>query len=221
MKSARIWFEKSGLAIYISHLDMNRCMTRAVRRAEIPLWYTEGFNPHPYMTFLMPLPLGQEGKREPMDIRIENDDMSFDEIKNRLNAVMPEGISIVDVCEPKCKSNEIAAAEYEIITEFSSEGEAIGFAAGAESVIESGVLNAEKRSKRGIKTVNLCEMIRSFECRANGNTVETKTVLAAGNSVNLNADLLMNALFAEFAAEPEKNTISRTKLLCSDLSAFG
>lgn len=219
MKSVRIWFEKSGLAVYISHLDMNRCMTRAVRRAEIPLWYTEGFNPHPYMTFLMPLPLGQVGKREPLDIRIEQD-MTFDEIKNRLNSVMPDGIKIVDVKEPFCKANEIAAAEYEILTEFLSDGEAEGFAAGAQSIIDSGVLNAEKRSKRGIKTVNLCEMIRSFECRAKGNKVETRAVLAAGNTVNLNAELMMNALFAEFAAEPEKNSIRRTKLLRSDLSLF-
>ena len=219
MKSVRIWFEKSGLAVYISHLDMNRCMTRAVRRAGIPLWYTEGFNPHPYMTFLMPLPLGQEGKREPVDIRIEQY-MPFEEIKNRLNSVMPEGVKIVDVLEPVNKANEIAAAEYEISTEFLSDGEAEGFAAGAQSIIDSGVLNAEKRSKRGIKTVNLCEMIRSFECRVNGNMVETKAVLAAGNTVNLNAELLMNALFAEFAADPEKNSISRLKLLRSDLSLF-
>ena len=219
MKSVRIWFKKSGLAVYISHLDMNRCMTRAVRRAEIPLWYTEGFNPHPYMTFLMPLPLGQAGMREPVDIRIE-EDMPFDEIKSRLNSVMPDGIEIVDVREPFNKPNEIAAAEYEIETEFLSEGEAEGFAAGAAAVIDGGVLNAEKRSKRGIKTVNLCEMVRSFECVSEGNTVKIRTVLAAGNSVNLNAELLMSALFAEFAAEPEKNSVIRTKLLCEDLSVF-
>ncbi|MBQ4625883.1 MAG: DUF2344 domain-containing protein, partial [Clostridia bacterium] len=153
------------------------------------------------------------------DIRIEQD-MPFEEIKNRLNSVMPEGIKIVDVLEPVNKANEIAAAEYEISTEFLSDGEAEGFAAGAQSIIDSGVLNAEKRSKRGIKTVNLCEMIRLFECRVNGNMVETKAVLAAGNTVNLNAELLMNALFAEFAADPEKNSISRLKLLRSDLSLF-
>lgn len=219
MKSVRLWFKKSGLAIYISHLDMNRCMTRAVRRAGIPLWYTEGFNPHPYMTFLMPLPLGQTGLREPLDIRIE-EDMSFDEIKSRLNSAMPEGIKIVDVCEPVNKPNEIAAAEYEIETVFLSEGEAEGFAAGASSVIEGGVLNAEKRSKRGIKTVNLCEMVRSFDCQADGCAVRIRTVLAAGNTVNLNAELLMNSIFAEFAAEPEKISVIRTKLLCEDLSVF-
>lgn len=220
MKSVRIWFKKDGLAIYISHLDMNRCMTRAVRRAEIPLWYTEGFNPHPYMTFLMPLPLGQSGMREPLDIKIEQDDITFKQIKEKLNAVMPEGIEIVDVCKPLMKSNEIAAAEYQIITEFSSQGEAEGFAAGAQQIIASGVLNAEKRSKKGIKTVNLCDFVRSFEAEVFDSTVIAKAVLASGNSVNLNPDLLMTALFAQFNAQPEKNEIIRTKLLTDDLALF-
>ena len=219
MKSVRLWFKKDGLAVYISHLDMNRCMTRAVRRAEIPLWYTEGFNPHPYMTFLMPLPLGQVGMREPLDIRIEGE-ISFGEIKKRLNSVMPEGIEIVDVAKPECKPNAIAAAEYEIVAEFGNEGEAQGFASGVVSVIEGGILNAEKRSKRGIKTVNLCEMVRKFEAEAKGNEVFIKTILAAGNTVNLNADLLLNALLSQFGAETENTVIVRTRLLQEDLSIF-
>lgn len=219
MKSVRLWFKKDGLAVYISHLDMNRCMTRAVRRAQIPLWYTEGFNPHPYMTFLMPLPLGQVGLREPLDIRIE-DDMSFKEIKNRLNAVMPEGIEIVDVAKPVCKPNEIAAAQYEADVIFASEEEAAAFADGAAKIIASGVLNAEKRSKKGIKTVNLCELVRSFEIKANGGAAGVKAVLAAGNTVNLNAELLLNALNNSLSANPEKTVIVRTGLLKEDLSIF-
>lgn len=219
MKSVRLWFKKDGLAVYISHLDMNRCMTRAVRRAEIPLWYTEGFNPHPYMTFLMPLPLGQSGMREPLDIRIEGD-MSFKEIKSRLNAVMPEGIEIVDVQKPEQKPNEIAAAEYEIDAYFESEADATKFSSQAQGIISSGELNAEKRSKRGIKTVNLCELIRSFEAEACANKVRVKTILAAGNTVNLNAELLMTALYDGVALEPEKTDIVRTHLLREDLSIF-
>ena len=219
MKSVRLWFKKDGLADYISHLDMNRCMTRAVRRAEIPLWYTEGFNPHPYMTFLMPLPLGQVGMREPLDIKIEGE-ISFGEIKKRLNSVMPEGIEIVDVAKPECKPNAIAAAEYEIIAEFADEGEAEGFAAGAKSIMDGGSLNAEKRSKKGIKTVNICEMVRSFEIGVQESGVHIKTVLAAGNTVNLNAELLLNSLLSQFGAETEKVTIVRTKLLQEDLSIF-
>ncbi len=219
MKSVRLWFKKDGLAVYISHLDMNRCMTRAVRRAEIPLWYTEGFNPHPYMTFLMPLPLGQSGMREPLDIRIEGD-MSFKEIRNRLNAVMPEGIEIVDVQKPEHKPNEIAAAEYEIDAYFENEADAEKFAASSQNIIAGGVLNAEKRSKRGIKTVNLCELVRSFEAGACENKVRVKTVLAAGNTVNLNAELLMTALYTELSSEAEKTDIARTRLLREDLSIF-
>ncbi|MBQ2974601.1 MAG: DUF2344 domain-containing protein [Clostridia bacterium] len=219
MKPVRLWFKKDGLAVYISHLDMNRCMTRAVRRADIPLWYTEGFNPHPYMTFLMPLPLGQAGLKEPLDIRIEGE-MTFGEIKKRLNSVMPEGIEIVDVAKPEHKPNEIAAAEYEIDVWFENAGEAEGFSAGAKAIIDSGVLNAEKRSKKGIKTVNLCELVKKFEISSSENRVFIKTILAAGNTVNLNAELLLSSLLSEFSAEDVDRNIVRTRLLREDLSIF-
>ena len=219
MKPVRLWFKKDGLAVYISHLDMNRCMTRAVRRADIPLWYTEGFNPHPYMTFLMPLPLGQAGMKEPLDIRIEGE-MSFGEIKKRLNSVMPEGIEIVDVAKPEHKPNEIDAAEYEIDVWLENGGAAESFSEGASRIIDGGVLNAEKRSKKGIKTVNLCELVRRFEVSAQGNKVLIKAVLAAGNTVNLNAELLLNSLLTELSLEDNDRNIVRTKLLRADLSIF-
>ena len=219
MKPVRLWFKKDGLAVYISHLDMNRCMTRAVRRADIPLWYTEGFNPHPYMTFLMPLPLGQAGMREPLDIRIEGE-MTFGEIRKRLNSVMPEGIEIVDVAKPEHKPNEIDAAEYEIDVWFDTGEKAEAFSEGSKNIIDSGILNAEKRSKKGIKTVNLCELIRSFEISANENKAFIKTVLAAGNTVNLNAELLLNALLSSLSSEETDRNIVRTKLLRADLSIF-
>lgn len=220
MKSIRLWYKKSGLAIYTSHLDMNRCFTRAVRRAEIPLWYTEGFNPHPYMTFLMPLPLGQTGMREPIDIRIENDEMTFSELKEKMNSVLPQGLEIVDVTKPESKPNEIAAAEYSAELIFASDAEAEGFASGANAVMEQGVLNAEKRSKRGTKAVNLCEFVRSFKLTQNGSRISILTVLACGNAVNLNADLLINALLGEFAAVPERVEIVRNVLLKEDMSFF-
>ena len=73
LKNVRILFSKMGRAKYVSHLDLVRTMTRAVRRADIPLWYTEGFNRHPYLTFAAPLSLGYEGLRESMDIRLEEE----------------------------------------------------------------------------------------------------------------------------------------------------
>ena len=69
-KDVRVWFSKTGTARYISHLDLNRCMSRAFHKAKLPLWYTEGFNPHVFLTFAAPLSLGFEGRRESMDIRL-------------------------------------------------------------------------------------------------------------------------------------------------------
>ena len=61
MYEVRLTLSKQGRIKYVSHLDMFRLMQRAVRRADIPLWYTEGFNPHPYISFLLALSLGVEG----------------------------------------------------------------------------------------------------------------------------------------------------------------
>ena len=70
MQNVRVFFEKTGMTKYISHLDLMRCMTRAIKRAAIPAWYTEGFNPHLFITFALPLTLGVESLCESMDIPI-------------------------------------------------------------------------------------------------------------------------------------------------------
>lgn len=107
----RIVFEKLGRARYISHLDLNRAMTRAVRRAAIPLWYTEGFNKHPYLTFASPLSLGFEGERETVDLRLVGA-MSPEEVVQRLNTVLPEGLHAVSAAPAVKKAGEVAQAVY-------------------------------------------------------------------------------------------------------------
>lgn len=113
MKSTRIWFHKFGTAKYISHLDLNRCVARAFHKAKLPMWYTEGFNPHAFVTFALPLSLGVEGKHESMDIRLL-EDMPKEEIIHRLNDALPKDIRVYDVTEPQMKPGKIAYADYEI-----------------------------------------------------------------------------------------------------------
>ena len=97
MQEIRLRFSKTDQAKYISHLDTNRVFSRAFARAKIPLWFTEGFNPHPFMSFSLPLSLGVESLCENVDIRIlEN--IPYDEIKRRMNESLPQGIRIVDKC---------------------------------------------------------------------------------------------------------------------------
>ena len=69
-KNIRIFFSKTGRAIYISHLDLYRLFQRSIKRAKLPVWETEGFNPHLYLTFALPLALGTAGVCESMDTKL-------------------------------------------------------------------------------------------------------------------------------------------------------
>lgn len=223
MRSLRVWIKKEGRAKYISHLDMNRCFARAVRRANLSLWYTEGFNPHPYLNFLTPLSLGQESEAEPLDIKVEGD-MTNSEIHEKLSAVMPEGITVTEVCEPVYPASDIAAAEYDILLEFADNEIASRFAEISGRAVASGVLTAEKQGKKGgnkiIKEINVCEGILSFEASADGNDVRLKTTLAAGNTSSLNPSLLISALHAKTELLPEYILIKRLRLLKADGTDF-
>ena len=112
LKTVRVVFSKTGRAKFISHLDLTRAMTRVVRRAAIPLWYTEGFNRHPYLTFAAPLSLGYEGLRETMDLRLE-EEMSMEELVSRLNEALPEGLTALSAAEAVAKAGDLAAAFFQ------------------------------------------------------------------------------------------------------------
>ena len=111
MESMRVFYAKTGTAKYISHLDINRCFQRAMKRAAIPLWFTEGFNPHAYLTFPLPLALGYESLCECVDFRLV-EPIEPGEIVRRLNAVLPMGLKAVRAAPPAYKAADIALAAY-------------------------------------------------------------------------------------------------------------
>lgn len=219
MRNVRIRYEKSGCAKYISHLDLNRSMMRLVRRAGIPLWYTEGFNPHPYMNFALPLPLGQIGLNEMADIRIDGEVENAD-IFERLKNAAPEGIRITGVENAGEDFKKIASAKYEIKFLFESENEAQSFSEQAEKIMEGGLLSAEKKSKKGIKTINLCELVASFKTHAEEKDVKIEAVLAAGSEKNLNAALLCEALQKQTELGSDLIEIIRTALMNAEGERF-
>ena len=87
-------------------------MLRAVHKAKIPLWYTEGYNPHAFVTFALPLSLGFHGNRESMDMKIDETKITDEELLARLDAALPGDIVLFAVTEPKMKPGKIAWAEY-------------------------------------------------------------------------------------------------------------
>ena len=103
----RIVFRKDPAVKYISHLDLLRAWERAIRRAELPLAYSLGFNPHPKITIAMPLPVGCTGENEVLDI-ILYEPVSELEITRALDPVMPPGIVVVSAETVELKSPALA-----------------------------------------------------------------------------------------------------------------
>lgn len=223
MRSVRINYSKSGRAIYISHLDLNRMMSRALRRAKLPMWYTEGFNPHPYITFALPLSLGQSSDCEFMDIRIEGE-MTNDEVRSRLEEVLPEGFDIISVYEPVHDAKDIAKAMYFVKVIFADENEAKLFAQRAEELVNGEELIAEKSGKKGhrkvMKQVNLIDYIYDIKITSTENAVNLQCTLAAGNTNNLNPALLVETIEKLLDIKHSQMNIMRKKLVTDKGAVF-
>ena len=106
---------ETGRAAYLSHLDMQRTLQRALRRADMPLLYSQGFNPHPLMAFAGALSTGFESQREWFDVRLDGD-VSPADFESRLNAVLPEGMAVSHAMEApeglSTLTGHLAAARY-------------------------------------------------------------------------------------------------------------
>ena len=126
-------------------------MSRAFHKAKLPLWYTEGFNPHVFLTFAAPLSLGFEGRRESMDIRLI-EEMPYAELIEKLNAGLPRDIRVYAVTEPKMKGNDIANAEYVLRAET---GDPAALQAALEGVLAQPELLVQKHTKKGERTVDI------------------------------------------------------------------
>lgn len=193
MKSVRIFYKKGGRMRFMSHLDMNRFMIRAINRAALPIWYTEGFNPHPYITFALPLSLGFNTECDCLDIRLTDDNFPLSEISKRLNEVTPEYIEFFEASEPLKKLSEVAFCEYEIV--FDDKGEA---EKELKEFLNSQSIICEKKTKKGdIKQLELKDKISSFKISSlNGDTLLSITLPASPNE-NINPEILLKAFFKD------------------------
>jgi radical SAM-linked protein len=91
-------FSKSGRMKFISHLDLMRLLTRAMRRAAIPVKVSEGFNPHPKLSIARAIKLGMESGRESASVLLK-EPLNAQDFRERLNSQLPEGIEIVDASQ--------------------------------------------------------------------------------------------------------------------------
>ncbi|MBS7359718.1 MAG: TIGR03936 family radical SAM-associated protein, partial [Oscillospiraceae bacterium] len=210
MRSVRIWFTKKDSAKYISHLDLTRCLIRAFRRTDIPLWYTEGFNPHPHLVFGLPLPLGVEGLRETLDIRLNDESYKNEDVIKSLNNVSVPGIEFLEIAEPVEKTLSITNAIYNVIVP--NIENTVDFIDRINSVISSGsVIIQKKTKKKEIKEINVCEHLKDFSISSENNIVKMSFNLPAGNDFTVNPVSFCDVLFKEIGKENILHRIVRLK----------
>lgn len=220
MREVRLRFSKLGNLKYISHLDINRAMGRALKRAKIPLWYTEGFNPHPYMSFSLPLSLGVESLCESVDIRLIGD-ISNDEIKKRMNSVLPDNLKIIDVYDTFRDNSEIMYSDYVYKFQFLDNELALSK---IKSVLDSPEIMALKKGKQGRKRVfketDIKAFIDKYNISIRDDLIVLNIRLLAGTEKNLNPSLLFDTIIRLIDMDFEWKSIARINLLDKDYKEF-
>lgn len=216
MRNVRVFFKKYGRVKFASHLDMNRYMIRALRRSKLPIWYTEGFNPHPYITFALPLSLGFESDWEVMDMRLVDDSVSDAQVVAALSAVLPQGIEVFAAADPVEKPGKIAFATFEIFFEGAGER----FVQSMNDFLQQAHISVEKKGKKGkLSTVELAGRYRDLSFALNPNGAVLKFTLPAGGSDNLNPTLYLTAA-ANAGVQLPPYSIRRTALLNGEGALF-
>ena len=204
--NTRVFFSKMNRAKYISHLDLNHCVQRAMKRSKLPIWQTEGYNPHTYVAFMLPLSLGQEGVCEAMDFRL-TEDVSPEEVMDKLNSSLPPDIRVIRVAEPKYKNTDIASAEYRIESDINVEK--------FKEFVSSEQILTEKKTKKGVSTIDLKPLISELSF----DDVITLR-LPAGNDFNINPSLLFEAFCSATGESIKRLRIVRTRIFCADGKEF-
>lgn len=186
MFNYRLTFEKGERVKYISHLDLNRCFIRAIKRAELPVYYTEGFNPHPYLVFPPPLSVGLTSKGEIMDMFLYSK-IPANTVMKELNNTLPNGIIITKAAEPKSKLNDIAFALYKIELEDIALNE-------LEKIKTLPEIKVIKKTKKGEREIELKPCFSSIDFKNNENSIHFEVMLPCDSINPINPLLLIEAI---------------------------
>ena len=215
MLPVRVFFKKKGALSYISHLDLNRTVLRALQRSKLPVVYSEGFNPHPRLVFSQPLSLFQESETEIFEFKLEQD-IPYDEIKAKLIAALPPALEVTKVAAPVKKLSEIAFAEYEINLSYSDTNKESDL--GKTKKLLEGSIVVTKKSKKSESEIDIKPMIKSISVKQNGNSICITAVLDTSSDKYLNPVYLTDYLSEQLGYN--EVDIMRTKLFDSDMQCF-
>lgn len=187
-------FEKMGRMSWFSHLDLQNTMQRALRRAQLPVAYSQGFNPHVLTSFATALSVGCQSRGEVMEVEMAGE-ISPEEFAEKLNACLPDGLK-VRRCAPVPDSApalmaKVAEAGYDITAPNADLTQAV------EDFLKAEEVMVEKRSKTKTRLVNIRPMVHEITCAFDGKDSRLSMVLEQTNANALKVELVMQALAPE------------------------
>ena len=189
----RLLFEKTGKAIWISHLDLMRVFQRAFKRAGLPLTHTQGYNPRPSVSIALPLSVGVESCCELLDFDLDGISVPPEELKQRLNQALVEGGRVLDVYDQGRKLKYLAYLHCKVSLEYDKEISQEGVDA-LGSLFAEKELIVPKKGKNGIVDQDISPMIRSLEVtQQDAHTISLNSVICCQNPT-LNPGQLVSAI---------------------------
>ncbi len=212
MYKVRLRFIKDGTAKYISHLDLMQVFRRAFLRIGLELAYSNGYHPHMQMNILLPLSTGFSSQCELLDLELAGDALPENLIE-RLNGALPEGVRITGIVDSRRKAGEIAFVRYRVTVEGRIEASEI------EALFRQDTILLNKRTKRGESEVDIKPLIRSLEVVRTPEGVTLDACLAAGQE-NLNPEYLIRAIELYLGAEDLYTSFHRVEILDAQGEAF-
>lgn len=177
---------------FLAHLDAQRLFQRALRRGGIPVAYSQGFNPHPILSFAFSLPVGYTADGEWIDLRLE-EDMEPEEFIARMNGSLPAGYRIeTALAVPETLPTLtalVAGVRYRVALELPAPMTAAGLQEAVDGLL-SGPIVVRKKTKGGMRDVDIRPLVNEVRAEADGLFIDGVLNVDGG----LSAELFMQAL---------------------------
>ncbi|MHB1421038.1 MAG: TIGR03936 family radical SAM-associated protein [Bacillota bacterium] len=196
MKRIRIEFGKGKEAQYISHLDTIKMFERALRRASIPMAFSEGFNRHPKLSFGSALPVGITSEREYLDVQLD-EDMSTEEMHARLSSQLPPGITIHRMVEVPINAPALMAtinlASYEVKAELQHPEQQENLESAIDQLMHAEQLIMERKTPKGNRQLDLRPGLYRLEGQVLNGGICMQMLVITGNNGNVRPEEVVGA----------------------------
>ncbi len=176
----RLLFEKTGNAVWISHLDLMRLFQRAFQRAGLPLTHTQGYNPRPSVSIALPLSVGIESRCELLDFTLDTDNVDVENLPQMLNQKLIPGVRVLAAYADGRKLKDLTHMAVTVSLTYDA-----GIPAGAEDAIRNLFAKESvivpKKGKNGVVDQDIIPLIRKITVTGEGNAVRFDAVICCQN----------------------------------------